>query len=204
MASMRCKPASRSTSKSARRSPGKGLFASAEGPFAYSGHFGYSGPRRTDRPRARLLVDRDEGEQAFGDLDLGRAAVARGDDLDPDLHRGPADAFDLGIDRDQVAQVDRRDELHPLDRDRRHRPVGAVRATMPAAMSIWLSTQPPKIWPLALMSLGPGDDAQDRLAVEIRSLAHPPCVAYGRRLRRRGRSTSSGTPGSSARCRAAP
>src|SRR5688572_12644910 len=29
-------------------------------------------------------------------------------------------------------------------------------ATMPAAMSIWLSTQPPKICPLALMSLGPG------------------------------------------------
>src|SRR5436309_11167525 len=29
-------------------------------------------------------------------------------------------------------------------------------ATMPAAMSIWLSTQPPKIWPLALMSPGPG------------------------------------------------
>ena len=29
-------------------------------------------------------------------------------------------------------------------------------ATMPAAMSIWLSTQPPKIWPLALMSPGRG------------------------------------------------
>ena len=27
---------------------------------------------------------------------------------------------------------------------------------MPAAMSIWLSTQPPKMWPLALMSVGPG------------------------------------------------
>ena len=29
-------------------------------------------------------------------------------------------------------------------------------ATMPAAMSIWLRTQPPKIWPLALMSPGRG------------------------------------------------
>src|SRR3954467_13601853 len=29
-------------------------------------------------------------------------------------------------------------------------------ATMPAAMSIWLKIQPPKIWPLALMSPGPG------------------------------------------------
>ena len=29
-------------------------------------------------------------------------------------------------------------------------------ATMPAAMSIWLSTQPPKMWPLELMSPGLG------------------------------------------------
>src|SRR3712207_4093929 len=29
-------------------------------------------------------------------------------------------------------------------------------ATMPAAMSIWESTQPPKMWPLALMSPGRG------------------------------------------------
>jgi len=35
-------------------------------------------------------------------------------------------------------------------------PLARREATMPAAMSIWLSTQPPKIWPLALMSLGPG------------------------------------------------
>ena len=35
-------------------------------------------------------------------------------------------------------------------------PCAAREATMPAAMSIWLSTQPPKIWPLALMSPGRG------------------------------------------------
>src|SRR5262249_35923182 len=29
-------------------------------------------------------------------------------------------------------------------------------ATMPEAMSIWLSPQPPKMWPLALMSPGRG------------------------------------------------
>src|SRR5918994_76934 len=29
-------------------------------------------------------------------------------------------------------------------------------AAMPPAMSIWLSTQPPKMWPLALMSPGRG------------------------------------------------
>src|SRR5687768_5794932 len=36
------------------------------------------------------------------------------------------------------------------------RPLARRAATMPAAMSIWLSTQPPKIWPLALMSPGRG------------------------------------------------
>src|SRR3990170_8827950 len=35
-------------------------------------------------------------------------------------------------------------------------PLARREAMMPAAISIWLSTQPPKIWPLALMSLGPG------------------------------------------------
>src|SRR6185436_13962346 len=35
-------------------------------------------------------------------------------------------------------------------------PCASRLAMMPAAMSIWLSTQPPKIWPLALMSDGPG------------------------------------------------
>ena len=38
---------------------------------------------------------------------------------------------------------------------------------MPAAMSIWLNTQPPKIWPLALMSVGPGHHAQDRHPLKI-------------------------------------
>src|SRR5688500_12003206 len=36
------------------------------------------------------------------------------------------------------------------------RPSASRAATMPAAMSIWERTQPPKIWPLALMSPGRG------------------------------------------------
>src|SRR3954470_8238757 len=35
-------------------------------------------------------------------------------------------------------------------------PMARCEATIPPAMSIWLSTQPPKMWPLALMSPGPG------------------------------------------------
>src|SRR6476661_4105036 len=35
-------------------------------------------------------------------------------------------------------------------------PLERSRAIMPPALSIWLRTQPPKMWPLALMSAGPG------------------------------------------------
>ena len=78
-----------------------------------------------------VLIERDEGEQAFGDLDLGLAEVALGNDFDLDAHRG-APALDVRIDRDQVAQVDRRDELHRLDRDGRDRSLARREATMPA------------------------------------------------------------------------
>ena len=50
---------------------------------------------------------------------------------------------------------------------------------MPAAMSIWLSTQPPKMWPLALMSAGPG--MTRRIGTRSRSVIpsppHRECVA---------------------------
>ncbi len=79
-----------------------------------------SGPALVDRPvdraRTMLLVQRDEGEQPLGDLDLAIAAIAIGDDFDPDRHAGPPDPLDVGVDADQVAQLDRRDEFHPLDR----------------------------------------------------------------------------------------
>src|SRR6476659_3251611 len=73
-------------------------------------------------PRARLVVDRHKGEQAFRDLYADRSAVAPSHHLDPDLHRGPSDSFDLRIDRDQIAQDDWCNELHPLDCDGRNRP----------------------------------------------------------------------------------
>src|SRR5438067_2048716 len=65
-------------------------------------------------------------------------------------------------------------------------PFARREATMPAAMSIWLSTHPPKIWPLALMSLGPGTTR--RIGARSRSVipCHSPCGSW--RLRRHGRS----------------
>src|SRR3546814_7799189 len=52
-------------------------------------------------------------------LDLGLAAVAGRDHLDADAHRTAAAFFEMRIDRDDVAQQDRRDEFHRLDRHRR-------------------------------------------------------------------------------------
>ncbi len=67
-------------------------------------------------------------------------------------------------------------------------PLARREATMPAAMSIWLSTQPPKIWPLALMSLGPGTTRRIGVAMVDRSLL----VSFvgDRRHRHRGRSVA--------------
>src|SRR5438046_9106455 len=65
---------------------------------------------RVDRPRPVLLVERHEGEQPFGDLDVGRAAVAGSHDLDPNCHRSAADAFHPGGHADPVGQGGRRAE----------------------------------------------------------------------------------------------
>ena len=118
-----------------------------------------------DRARARFVVDRDEGEHALGDLDLGRAAVARGDDLDPDLHRGAPDLLDLGIDRDQVAQVDRGEELHLVDRDRRDRAIGAARGD-DARGDVHLAQHPAaEDMAVGVDVARAGDDAQDGAAM---------------------------------------
>src|SRR5436189_2033967 len=50
-------------------------------------------------------------------------------------------------------------------------------AMIPAAMSIWLSTQPPKMWPLALMSDGPGTTL--RVGSPLASVIVVPVVAAG-------------------------
>ena len=99
---------------------------------------------------------------ALGDLDVGRAAVAGGDDLDPDRHRRAADLLDLGIDRDHVAQVDRRDELHLVDRDRRDRTVGAARGD-DAGGDVHLAQHPAaEDMAVGVDVARAGDDAQDR------------------------------------------
>ena len=80
-----------------------------------------------DRPRAVVLVQGDEREQRPGHLHFGLAAIAGRDDLDANRDRRAPDALDFGIDADHVAQVNRLDELHLVDRDRRDRSAGAAR-----------------------------------------------------------------------------
>src|SRR6185436_5500751 len=57
-------------------------------------------------------------------------------------------------------------------------PPERCRAIMPAALSIWLKTQPPKIWPLALMSPGPG--IRRRIGSRRTSVMGGPPLEFGR------------------------
>src|SRR5688572_14078844 len=116
------------------------------------------------RTRPVILVDRDEGEQAFGDLDLGLAALAAGNDLDPDRDRGAADPLDPREDRDDVVQQDRGDELHRLDRDRGDRSVGLARGD-DAGGDVHLAEHPaPEDVAVRIDVARPRHDPQDGLA----------------------------------------
>src|SRR5690606_23011130 len=88
-----------------------------------------------------ICVERDEGEQAFGHLDLGLTLVARRDHLDANAHRRAATPFKMRIDRDDVAQQDWRNELHRLDRHGRRRTLGDSRGD-DAACDIHLAQHP--------------------------------------------------------------
>src|SRR5688500_4846866 len=56
-------------------------------------------------------------------------------------------------------------------------PCARREATMPAAISIWLSTQPPKMWPLALMS--PGRGTTRRIGSALSSVIVAPARGCG-------------------------
>ena len=68
-------------------------------------------------------VQRHEGVDPAGQFDLLLRDAAGGDDIDADRYRRAAAPLLARIDRHDVAQQDRRDELHALDRDRGDRPL---------------------------------------------------------------------------------
>src|SRR5687768_2616964 len=118
-----------------------------------------------------LVVERDESEEAFGDLHLGGAAVAAGNDFDADDHRSAADALDLRIDGDDVAQVDRSDELHAFDRHRRYRALGSP-GSGDAAGDVHLAEHPAaEDVAVGVDVAWPGYDAEDRFAGLVSQLS---------------------------------
>ena len=113
-------------------------------------------------------------------VDLGTIAVTEEDILGFARQWDPQ-PFHLGEDADHIAQVNGRDELHPLDGDRRHRSAGPARGDdaggnvhlrqYPAAEDMAVGVD--VAWPL--------DDAEDGiLMVE----GHSRLSVYGRRRRR--------------------
>jgi hypothetical protein len=92
-----------------------------------------------------------------------------GDHFDPHAHGCPANPLDGGVDRNYVAHVNRRDELHGLDCNRGHRPPGAPRGD-DAGRDIHLAKHPAaENMPVGIDVRGPGDDPQDGLS---RGIAH--------------------------------
>lgn len=75
-----------------------------------------------DRAGAAVGADRDIGELPFRHLHeiVGIVGAADHPGLDADAQRAVADAVDIGIAGQYVADLDRLVEHHRIDRDRRH------------------------------------------------------------------------------------
>jgi hypothetical protein len=76
------------------------------------------GRHPADRLRAALLVDRDVGKIAVGHQDRLPVLTAQRPGLEMDRDRGPADPNQIGMHRDEVADIDGLAKIHRIDRDR--------------------------------------------------------------------------------------
>src|SRR3569623_1347634 len=81
---------------------------------------------RGDLAFAASLAERDVNEMAVGDLLAIGEAIAADPGLDRDGDRGRADALDRGVDAQDIADLDRRDEGHGLDGHGDDAPLGAL------------------------------------------------------------------------------
>src|SRR4051794_20267064 len=71
-----------------------------------------------DRLRMAVLVDRDIGEIAVGHEDRLQLASPQRPGFEMDGERGATDAYEVGVDRDEVADIDGLAKIHRVDRDR--------------------------------------------------------------------------------------
>ena len=109
---------------------------------------------RADRLRMAVLVDRDVGEIAVGHEDRLHLPAAQHPGFEMHGDRGAADANEVGVDRDEIADIDGLAKIHRLDRDRDSARLRDLGANTPPPTSIWLSSQPPKMSPFWLVSAG--------------------------------------------------
>src|SRR5690348_11706025 len=80
-------------------------------------HFCAGRSPRRNRLRPAVIAHMHEGEGRVGDLVAMVRLETLRPGLDVDLHRGAADALDLGIDLEHVADAHRLDESHRIDLD---------------------------------------------------------------------------------------
>ena len=109
---------------------------------------------RRDRRRTSLAVERDERKDAFGHLHTVPQPAAQRPGLQADRQRCPPHTLGRGVNAENVSDMHWLDEMHRLDRNSCDAAWARWPAWMPPAISIWESTQPPKISPLGFASAG--------------------------------------------------
>jgi hypothetical protein len=71
-----------------------------------------------DGTRASVCAERDKPEFGLGYLDGSARAIALHPGFDMNIDRGFADSLDLGVNTEYVADFDRADKTHTVERDR--------------------------------------------------------------------------------------
>jgi hypothetical protein len=107
-----------------------------------------------DRPWPAVVVDGDEGEFGLGHFHALAEAIAEHPDLHIKRDRAAADPFDLGIETDGVADLDRGLNTMLETATVTVWPPARRVAVMLAAASIEAMIQPPKMSPDGLVSAG--------------------------------------------------
>src|SRR5258708_1379902 len=98
-----------------------------------------------------LIVDRDVGKIAVGHQDRLHFLAAQYPGLEVDRDRGLADPRQVGVDGNHVADEQK---LIASIATVTVRDFAILEAKMPPPISIWMSSQPPKMSPFWLVSAG--------------------------------------------------
>ena len=111
-----------------------------------------------------LFIERNKREQSFGYLYLLLPAISCRDDFDSNAYRSAAAPFQRRVDRDDIAEQDRRDEFHFFDGDRRGRALCDPPGNNAARLIHHAQYPTAEDMAVGIDVGGAGDDSKDRIA----------------------------------------